>query len=134
MKLTIYSVGATLVVAATVRAAEKAPVEAPAGKELFEYEKLQLTEDNLNTLKGPERAWFDFGKGQPEQGIGDHHCKPLPGDSHYPNQTVWDRVLGVGGRKVIMSVPQASCCYAGDKYDPSECKYLGDNWGDPYLQ
>lgn len=118
-----YHLAATLLVASKACAAE-----------LFEYEKTQLTQDALDTLKEPGRGWFAFDDGQ-SIAADEQRCKPLPEDSHYPNQTVWDQVKKTAKDRVIIpTVPRASSCYNGEHYDREDCDYLTKHWTDPHIQ
>ena len=100
---------------------------------LFTFEKQQLQAHALQHLLSPADAALFRGR----VAIGFNRtldCKVFPGDSAWPNSHAWDVLNDVTENSLIASVPRASSCYNGPKYNSSDCEYLTSRWNDSYFQ
>jgi hypothetical protein len=102
---------------------------------LFDWEKQQLTDDDLDKLDPNIRPklGFDEDPTQPLPQKGD--CRAFPGDEDWPSQNDWEAFNNTLGGALISTVPVAAPCYKEwGVYDGEECARILDSWSDPYFQ
>ena len=108
---------------------------AVATPELFAFEKRQLQAQDLQGLSPTDAALFGIGPDAAVQEVNQTSgCKVFPGDSAWPSPHAWDVLSQVTGNSLVASVPRASSCYDGPRYDPKDCEYLTSNWTNSYFQ
>ncbi|KAH8168573.1 FAD binding domain-containing protein [Sarocladium implicatum] len=104
------------------------PADAPSA----EYEALQLTDEVLANLTDLELSHIElFGFDDEETAEIEkraNKCKTYPGDLLYPSKAAWKVFDLLTGGRLIKTVPYASVCYEGERYDADKCQFLLDNW------
>ena len=107
------------------------------GANLFEFESLQLVEEDLDQLSDEERAYFEFADSRPgpqKSKRAPANCKVFPGDDAWPSDWYWNLFNLLTGGALIPSVPQATPCYEGPAYDADKCKELTSQWTNSFIQ
>ncbi|KAK2763783.1 hypothetical protein FQN54_009400 [Arachnomyces sp. PD_36] len=100
----------------------------------FEYETLQLADENLNQLDPETRSKFEFASGKPRAAEKDFPlCKVFPGDEAYPSEQLINILDDLLGKALSKSVPVASVCYEGPLYDAAECEHVAANFNNSYF-
>ncbi|KAK8065577.1 hypothetical protein PG997_012324 [Apiospora hydei] len=107
-----------------------------AGAPWFEYEKLQLTSDDLDGLSTrgskPKVAGligFDVG---PELQPGE--CRTFPGDSSWPSESEWSDFGDLLSGSLIQTVPVAAPCYKDwGVYNKEQCDAIRGSFPNPYF-
>jgi hypothetical protein len=104
---------------------------------LFDYEKQQLTDDDISGLDPSVRRILDFdndarnSSSLPKSG----DCKAFPGDENWPAENDWEYFNEALGGALIPTVPIAAPCYKNwGVYNEEECTTVLNNWTNPYLQ
>ncbi|CAG8290270.1 unnamed protein product [Penicillium olsonii] len=98
---------------------------------LFEYEKVQLTEQTLAKL-GRAQSLFGFGNMTNTTQSGT--CKVFPGDRQWPSQASWAALNKAVDGALIETVPLAASCYSSwPQYDSELCKEITDKWTDSHI-
>ncbi|KAI4704725.1 hypothetical protein J4E89_009602 [Alternaria sp. Ai002NY15] len=111
-------------------AAATVSTNSPAGVALFPNEAVQLTNDALNAA-ARQTSEIDvvslFGFDNEEEtthGISSGQCKVFPGDSDYPEESVWSTFDNLLGGALIKTTPIAAPCYkdsAWNDYNEAKC-------------
>lgn len=118
-------------------AATRVNTESSSGFPWFEYEKTQLTQQNIESLGATAAtagiaSLVDFDSG-PTLATGE--CKAFPGDDAWPSGAQWDALNGLLGGSLIPTVPAAASCYKSwGVYDEAQCAAVTENFTNPYFQ
>lgn len=111
-----------------------------AGAPLQPSELLQLNDVVVARIAGDEATksfadYFIFDDRTPINGATDktRACKAFPGNSDWPNQTIWEAFDALLGGALIPTVPIASSCYdtKWGKKDTAECTKVVSNFTNP---
>lgn len=87
---------------------------------LFEYEKIQLHAENLQTETGGAKI-------VPKN----IECKVFPGDADWPSDATWNNFNATLNGTLLKPPPLASVCYTNTTYNnfaSSECESLSAKW------
>ncbi|PLB47470.1 FAD binding domain-containing protein [Aspergillus steynii IBT 23096] len=95
----------------------------------FDFENRQLRASDLQHLDEREAAIFRSDQNATVRSS----CKVFPGDRSWPRPRTWDLLDKLTDGGLIASVPRASSCYSGPRYDADDCKLLTDQWTDSYF-
>ncbi|KAF2180015.1 FAD-binding domain-containing protein [Zopfia rhizophila CBS 207.26] len=102
---------------------------------LFKYERIQLTQEYLDTLPQEDAQLFAFeDKFVAAPNKTATRCRYFPDDGKWPSDKAWTK-LGKQLSSVdalIKPVPQAAVCYPGPIQDDVKCKQLTANWTNSY--
>lgn len=104
---------------------------------LFKFESVQLTEDALSSLDAETAALFEFdtvvpGSDEKKRAL---QCKLYPTDRLWPSEFIWSTLnWALGKNALIKTVPLASPCYNGWKYDAAKCATLVSSWTNSHIQ
>lgn len=121
-------------------AATRVKTDSSAGAPWFEYEKTQLTQQDIESLRGTAATaataaiadLVDFESGPTLAG---GECKTFPGDDAWPSGEQWETLNGLLGGSLIPTVPIAAPCYNGwGVYDEAQCAAITQNFTNPYFQ
>lgn len=122
----------------STRRSDTAPVaEVITDDALFSFESIQLTDDALSILDAKTAALFDFDTVTPETTERKRavQCKTYPGDALWPGELIWSTFnWALGKDALIKTVPLASSCYNGWKYDAAKCATLVSSWTNSHIQ
>lgn len=124
-------------------AAATVSADSNAGFPLFEAERVQLTDKVLKEVRdldapsgqAGQYAFDDNKNASSSQQPGS--CKPLPGDSSWPSDDVWDFFNGLLGGALVPVTPVSAPCYKDssyDNYDAKKCAAITKNFTTPELQ
>jgi hypothetical protein len=105
----------------------------------FEFETVQLTDQNLAALDSSTAALFQFYNETDSSATvarsSGSTCKVFPGDAAWPSNHTWQTLsTAVGNDALIKAIPLAAPCYNSWGYDQAECADLTANWTNSYLQ
>lgn len=106
-------------------------IPSAAAPPLFESEKVQLTDGDLESLDPALRAPFAFGSSRRPLRH-NSRCKVYPGDGDWPSEPVWGALKKLAGGAVVKPHPQATVCYDGPFYDGAKCAELTAGWLNSY--
>ncbi|KAK3996644.1 FAD binding domain-containing protein [Cladorrhinum sp. PSN332] len=101
---------------------------------LFEYETIQLTDEELTSTSA-----FGFARTS-AKGIASNlkplrRCKTYPGDLGWPAEPIWDLFDYLLGGALIKTTPEASLCYPEwGRYSAAECQDLTRTWNNSTLR
>lgn len=98
---------------------------ANAAVDLFDWEKIQLSEDALHSSVGARGI---------AARAANSSCKVFPGDAEWPSADQWSALNETLEGALIKSVPHASVCYQGPYYDEAACTTITANWTNSYIQ
>jgi hypothetical protein len=137
VKMKLFNLGSSIAVASlAIGSLTLATSDHVNGVPLFEYETKRLEGPGPGTNTSKNADLFAFNTIRPSTILKSGECKPRPGDAAWPSQEVWDdfdKVLGCGA--LIRTVPLAAPCYDNwGVYDSAKCRYITNNWTDPYYQ
>lgn len=99
-------------------ATARAVVSASTITTLFDYEKIQLREDN-NSFKRADLL--------PK----DNACKNFPGDANWPSEESWSQLNETTNGALLKPIPVASVCYNSTAYNDfavSACNAVSASW------
>lgn len=99
--------------------------------DLFDWEKVQLTEDDLQSLGRGHNQLFKFYKEMTEK-PSQAECKVFPGDPDWPEQEIWDTVNFLMDGQLLHPRPEASVCYEGSSFNSTACDLKTANWTNSY--
>jgi len=122
MKMMRALLGLGIWSAAAMAAGPKFPLE------LFQWEKVQLTESSASRSLGANVKPLD---GAPASVLAGKKCRVFPGDSDWPITAVWQELNTTLSGALIKAVPAASVCYkqtAFNNYDEAKCTNLSSAW------
>lgn len=97
---------------------------ANAAVDLFDWEKIQLSEDALHSSVGARGI---------AARAANSSCKVFPGDAEWPSADQWSALNETLEGALIKSVPHASVCYQGPYYDEAACTTITANWTNSYI-
>lgn len=110
---------------------------------LFDFEKLQLTDDVLTNLANYDLEVLpaiSFPTSQQAEekshrkGVG-VKCKTYPNDREWPSDATWRLFNALLGDRLIKSVPEAAICYPEwGNYSASGCQSLTGSWNNSTLR
>lgn len=104
---------------------------------LFHYETVQLTNDVLTNVttaiqNNSISSLFAFGANSTSSTGSKRNwrsCKILPGDSLWPDDTVWNIFNALLGGRLIKAAPLAASCYEDwPEYNPAQCSTITSDW------
>jgi hypothetical protein len=113
------------------------------GTVLFDYEKLQLTDEAIERIAKTEAAapyahLFGFDNGTDAGSTSLNRsgtCKTFPGDESWPSGNTWEVFNKLLGGSLIPTIPLAAPCYKNwGNYDAAKCDTIIQKFRDPYLQ
>jgi hypothetical protein len=101
---------------------------------LFGYERIQLTDEHLDTLPTEDAALIGFEYTPAVQSAAPARCRYFPGDGKWPSEKGWTKLRKQlsSPSALIATVPQAAVCYPGDLKNDAKCKQLTANWTNSY--
>lgn len=110
-----------------------------AGIKLFEYETMQLKEDELTTVahsRSVDTSVFGFARTNADVASKPGtRCKTYPGDLAWPAEPIWDLFNDLLGGALIKTTPEASLCYPEwGRYSAAECEELTRTWNNSTLR
>lgn len=100
---------------------------AHAAVDLFDWEKIQLSDSSLHSLDKPRDLEGPFRRAV------NSSCKVFPGDAAWPSDSQWAALNETVEGALIKSVPHASVCYEGPYYDEATCATITANWTNSYI-
>lgn len=118
MELLFTRLGFSLLVTAQVVVSAVDVSRGETTPALFNYEKIQLSDDRL----GKESATF-FPRGS--------ECKIFPGDTDWPSDETWSTLNDTLNGALLKPAPMASVCYNNTAYNNfanSACEVISANW------
>ncbi|CAG8114190.1 unnamed protein product [Penicillium salamii] len=100
---------------------------------LFEYEKVQLTDQTIAKLGRTQSALFGFGHNTTNT-THSGSCKVFPGDHQWPSHASWSALSHALDGALIENVPLAASCYKSwPQYDSEKCKEITEQWTDSHI-
>jgi hypothetical protein len=108
---------------------------------LFPFEKIQLTQEYLDTLPEEEAVLYAFGdqdEGDTDSGdvavAAATRCRYGPDDGKWPSEKAWQKLAKQLNATdvLIKTVPQSAACYAGTAKNDAKCQDLTKNWNSSY--
>ena len=101
---------------------------------LFDYERIQLTDEYLATLPKEDASLFAFQNSKFVQNAAVVQCRYFPGDAKWPSDKAWEKLRKQlsSPDALIQTVPQAAVCYPGTAKNDAKCKQLAANWTNSY--
>ncbi|KAK4442926.1 FAD binding domain-containing protein [Podospora aff. communis PSN243] len=110
---------------------------------LFEFEKLQLTDnvlDKLSKFQLGELSAISFAQlpqhlATRQSNVTQPKCKNYPGDAEWPSDAAWRLFNILLGDRLIKTVPEASLCYPEwGQYSAAACEKLTAGWNNSTLR
>ncbi len=113
-------------------------VAADSPLDLFDFEKIQLSED---TFQGEALSFFRSHLA-PQDGVApvtwaNRTCKTFPGDAKWPSEDTWSRLNGSLNGVLLKPAPVASVCFnqtAFSNYDADKCKAVSASWSTSFVR
>ena len=100
------------------------------GNEVFNFESPSLLESELKSATNLDSIISKTT--ETKRAV---QCKLFPGDLLWPSELVWSTFnLALGKNALIKTVPLASPCYKGWKYDAAKCATLVSDWKNSHIQ
>jgi hypothetical protein len=106
---------------------------------LFDYEKIQFTDNDIAGLSSEQQVYFGFDDSAVNASFifQSGACKVIPSDDDFPSARVWQdfNINKFVNGALITPLPLASSCYKDwGNYDEQKCVAIAMNWTNPYLQ
>lgn len=125
---------ATLLATGEASGFQKRPSNSSAGAPLFDYERIQLTDQVIGKLSQNQSVLFGFGNNTTDT-TPSGSCKVFPGDHQWPSHSAWSALNNLLDGALIKNVPLAASCYSSwPQYDSEKCANITAQWTDSNIQ
>ncbi len=125
-----------LVTGGVVASLESAgPTDSPYN--LFDFEKVQLTEEITQKAPSDFRSYLEAHDGISPVPVAEQKCKTYPGDANWPGDDVWKGLSMALNGALLKPSPVASVCYnqtGYHNYDGTKCSEISANWSNTFVR